>query len=213
VWQLNDCWPVTSWAAIDGEERLKPLWYALRDAFAERMVTFQPDGDGLNMVVVNDAAEAWNGVIGFWKCNPEGRIIGRALVQLEIDARDTAKLELEPGAIPKDGEFLVTGREDFPRVAWFTKEDKDMDWPKARCTTEVAVAEGGVAVTVHAESVLRDLCLFADRLDPDALVDKALITLLPGEHATFTVTSEAIAASPELRQALTAKPVLRAVND
>jgi beta-mannosidase len=30
VWQLNDCWPVTSWAAIDFEERPKPLWYALR---------------------------------------------------------------------------------------------------------------------------------------------------------------------------------------
>ena len=33
VWQLNDCWPVTSWAAIDFEERPKPLWYALRRAF------------------------------------------------------------------------------------------------------------------------------------------------------------------------------------
>ena len=32
VWQLNDCWPVTSWAAIDGDERPKPLWYALRAA-------------------------------------------------------------------------------------------------------------------------------------------------------------------------------------
>jgi beta-mannosidase len=213
MWQLNDCWPVTSWAAIDGEERLKPLWYALRDAFAERMVTFQPDGDGLNMVVVNDAAEAWNGVIGFWKCNAEGRIIGRALVQMEIDARDSAVLELEPGAIPKDGEFLLTGREDFARATWFTKEDKDMDWPKARFTTEVAAVEGGVAVTVGAESVLRDLCLFADRLDPDALVDKALITLVPGEQVTFTVRSEKIAASPGLLRALTAKPVLRAIND
>jgi len=24
-WQLNDCWPVTSWAAIDGDAREKPL--------------------------------------------------------------------------------------------------------------------------------------------------------------------------------------------
>ena len=174
---------------------------------------FQPEGEGLNMVVVNDSAEAWNGVIGFWKCNAEGRIIGRALVQMEIDPRDTAVLELEPGAIPKDGEFLVTGREDFPRATWFTKEDKDMDWLEARFTTEVAAVEGGVSVTVHAESVLRDLCLFADRVDPEALVDKALVTLVPGEQVTFTVLSEAIAASAELQQALTAKPVLRAVND
>ncbi|GAP55863.1 probable beta-mannosidase B [Arthrobacter sp. Hiyo6] len=31
VWQLNDCWPVTSWAAIDGYGQLKPLWYAIRE--------------------------------------------------------------------------------------------------------------------------------------------------------------------------------------
>lgn len=213
AWQLNDCWPVTSWAAIDGEERLKPLWYALKDVYADRLVTFQPEGDGLNMVVVNDSTEPWAGVIGFWKCTAEGRIIGRALVQMAIDPRDKAVLELEPGSIPKDGEFLLTGREDFPRATWFTKEDKDMDWPKARFTTEVAAFDGGVAVTVTADSVLRDLCLFADRLDPDALVDKALITLVPGETVTFIVRSKAIAASPELQQALVAKPVLRAIND
>ena len=34
VWQLNDCWPVTSWAAVDGDGRRKPLWYALRRAYA-----------------------------------------------------------------------------------------------------------------------------------------------------------------------------------
>ena len=41
VWQLNDCWPVTSWAAIDGDERPKPLWWALRAAYADRLLTVQ----------------------------------------------------------------------------------------------------------------------------------------------------------------------------
>ncbi|THV28598.1 glycoside hydrolase family 2 protein [Glycomyces paridis] len=213
VWQLNDCWPVTSWAAIDGEERPKPLWHALRNVFSERIVTFQPSAEGVNLVAVNDSAEPWNAVIGFWKCDPQGRIKGRALVQMEIDPRDTAVLEIEPGALPADGEFLVTGREDFPRATWFTKEDKDMDWATARFESAVAVDGHDTTVTITADTVLRDLCLFPDRLDPDATVDKALLTLLPGETATFTVTSAAIAASPELRAALTTKPVLRAIND
>jgi beta-mannosidase len=213
VWQLNDCWPVTSWAAIDGEERLKPLWYALRDAYADRIVTFQPHGEDVKLVAVNDSAEVWNGVIGFWKCTAEGRITGRALLEIAIDPRDTAEVVLEGNVAPAPGEFLVTGREGFPRATWFTKEDKDMDWATARFTAETALVDGGVAVTVTADTVLRDLCVFADRLDPDAVVDKALVTLIPGEQVTFTVTSEAIAASPELTAALTAKPVLRAVND
>ena len=40
--------------------------------------------------------------------------------------------------------------------------------------------------------------LFPDRLDPDSRVDKALLTLIPGETATFTVTSEKLNGTPEL---------------
>ena len=29
VWQLNDNWPVVSWAAVDGHGIRKPLWFAL----------------------------------------------------------------------------------------------------------------------------------------------------------------------------------------
>src|SRR5690606_41358299 len=46
----------------------------------------------------------------------------------------------------------------------------------------------GAQVTVTAGTLLRDLALFPDRLDPAAEVDEALVTLLPGESAVFTVT-------------------------
>ena len=42
VSQLNDCWPVISWAAVDGAGRKKLLWYALRDACAPHLVTILP---------------------------------------------------------------------------------------------------------------------------------------------------------------------------
>ncbi len=34
VWQLNDCWPATSWAIIDFAGRCKPAWFAVRRALA-----------------------------------------------------------------------------------------------------------------------------------------------------------------------------------
>jgi beta-mannosidase len=34
VWQLNDCWPVTSWAIVDYYQRPKPAYYAIRRALA-----------------------------------------------------------------------------------------------------------------------------------------------------------------------------------
>ena len=61
VWQLNDCWPVTSWAAVDGDERRKPLWHALRASFADRILTVQ-ERDGLEVLAaVNDSDRRWDG--------------------------------------------------------------------------------------------------------------------------------------------------------
>ena len=34
VWQLNDCWPVTSWALIDAAGTPTPAWHAVRRALA-----------------------------------------------------------------------------------------------------------------------------------------------------------------------------------
>ena len=63
VWQLNDCWPVTSWAAVDGDGRRKPLWYALRHVYADRLLTVQPRGGALAVVAVNDTDQPWTGTL------------------------------------------------------------------------------------------------------------------------------------------------------
>jgi len=67
IWQLNDCWPVTSWAALDlgtnaaGEPvaRRKPLWYAVRSAYADHLITVQHDEAGWRAVLVNDGTDTW----------------------------------------------------------------------------------------------------------------------------------------------------------
>jgi beta-galactosidase/beta-glucuronidase len=40
-WQLNDCWPVTSWSVIDSRMRPKAAWYYARRFFAPLLVSFR----------------------------------------------------------------------------------------------------------------------------------------------------------------------------
>lgn len=75
--------------------------------------------------------------------------------------------------------------------------------------TESGGEAPGYRVEVTARTLLRDLALFPDRLDPAAEVDEMLVTLLPGESTVFMITG-AVLADPE---ALGAHPVLRCVND
>ena len=44
VWQLNDCWPVASWASIDYSGRWKALQYAEKRSFAPVMVSCKEEG-------------------------------------------------------------------------------------------------------------------------------------------------------------------------
>jgi hypothetical protein len=56
VWQLNHCWPVISWAAVDGDGRRKPLWYALGRVFAGRLLTLRPlDDRGIDQAALAGA--------------------------------------------------------------------------------------------------------------------------------------------------------------
>jgi beta-mannosidase len=53
IWQLNDCWPVTSWALIDYELHPKLAWYAVRDSFANVLIAFRKNGRQIDLLLVN----------------------------------------------------------------------------------------------------------------------------------------------------------------
>ncbi|GAA1875582.1 glycoside hydrolase family 2 protein [Asanoa iriomotensis] len=189
VWQLNDCWPVTSWSAIDGAGRRKPMWYALRRAYADRLLTLNHE----KAVLVNDTGTPWQTTV----------VTRRSTLDGETKAQQTSHVKVAPHskteithaiATPDDPHTEVLWAEaDGERAWWFYAEDKDMAYPKAEYDTKL----DGTKLTVTARTFLRDLTLYPDRTDPD----DALLTLFPGESVTFTIGAP------------TDKPVLRCVND
>jgi len=78
-------------------------------------------------------------------------------------------------------------------------------WP----WTRVPRTADGYAVQVTAHSLARDVTLLADRAAADATVDKALVTLIAGQNATFQVRTN----TADLEQTLGGPPVLRTAND
>ncbi|GAA1039926.1 glycoside hydrolase family 2 protein [Virgisporangium ochraceum] len=212
VWQLNDCWPVTSWAAVDGDGRRKPLWYALRRSYADRLITFQPQpGDGLAVVLVNDGVAPWSAHFDVRRCGFGGETLARFSVEVEVEPGGTHRVPLPDDVrTPADpAAELVVADAGVGRSTWYFAEDVDLAYPVPEYSTTVVEADGGLRVEVAAATLLRDLTLFPDRLDPAATVDTALATLLPGERAVFEVRC----ARPIDRDAIGRPPVLRCAND
>ncbi|WP_086709295.1 glycoside hydrolase family 2 protein [Streptomyces antimycoticus] len=210
VWQLNDCWPVTSWAAVDSDERPKPLWYALRDAYAPRLLTFQPRDGRLALVAVNDTDETWTGRLGFERQTLEGAVRADAKVELRVGPRSVVTVAPDDSLlIPEEArrEVLVASAEGVRAIHTFC-EDRDLAYRADALSAQAHAEPGGYRVDVRAASFARDIAILADHVADDATVDDLMVTLLPGESHTFHVRTRHTL-DPA---ALTAAPVLRSVN-
>jgi beta-mannosidase len=210
VWQLNDCWPVTSWAAVDGEERRKPLWYSLRHAYAPRLLTVQPRDGRPALIAVNDSDDAWTGQLALKRVTFDGEVLEAATIDLDVSARSVAELELADSLVkPADAarEVLVAQADGIRTVHLFG-EDKDLGYDPAALTAEAVAVPGGYRVDVTARSFARDVAVLADRVAPDAEVDEMLVSLLPGETRSFHVATTATVDPAAFADRL----VLRSVN-
>lgn len=201
VWQLNDCWPVTSWAAIDGDGRPKPLYHELRRLYADRLLTLQPRDGELVLAAVNQAGEDWSCPLRMRRMSVDGVVLGAVDLGLTAAARTVTGVRVPRELVPVGPkEFLVadagadtdtdtdtdtgtgTGTDGL-RALHFPVPDREVLYPRPEF--DVSVAPG--AVTVTARTLVRDLLLQADRLAPVARADTGLVTLLPGERVTIGV--------------------------
>ena len=64
-WQLNDCWPVSSWASIDYFGRWKALQYAARRFYAPLSLSLEENGTRVTVHVANDRQTEFCGEIRY----------------------------------------------------------------------------------------------------------------------------------------------------
>ncbi|HLV66801.1 MAG TPA: hypothetical protein VKY73_13360 [Polyangiaceae bacterium] len=89
IWQLNDCWPVQSWAVIDSEGEYKAAAYELRRLYASALASVEPVGETVRLWVVLDNATA--------ALRGEAAIEVRALADGRVLARSAVDVTLAPG--------------------------------------------------------------------------------------------------------------------
>jgi beta-mannosidase len=211
VWQLNDTWPVTSWAAIDWGGRRKPLWYALRSAYRDRMMCLRAVDGRIELGVVNDSSERWIEEVDISLRDVDGVATASAAIALDVPPRAAVRVPI-PGAVASqvapDGVVAAVADSVEGRATWFYAEDAAGRLADPRFEATVSKTTDGYLVRVTAHTLLRDLALLADRAAPDAVADNALITLCRGETVTIRVRTCADLTAEQLTSPL----VLRSAN-
>jgi beta-mannosidase len=193
VWQHNDCWPVTSWAAIDGNGRRKPVFYGLKHAYADRLVTVQPTDTRLAAALLNDTPAPWRAELRAERRTSDGTVRARSSASVDVAPRSTAWIPLDDAVANltvRRAEVLSVAAGGI-RSLWFFGEDRDLALDRSPLHATAWRVEGGFRVKVTAEGLVRDLALLVDKVDPEAVVDDMIVTLLPGESVVFDIVSRA----------------------
>jgi beta-mannosidase len=113
-WQLNDCWPVSSWSSIDYFGRWKALHYATRRFYTPVLLSAQVQGPELveggqvALTVTNDLPVAWRGEVRWHLERSDGEIV--ATDRLAVDAAPlatTAVCRVDVPGAPEDRQSMV----------------------------------------------------------------------------------------------------------
>jgi len=85
-WQLNDCWPVSSWSSIEYDGRWKQLHYQTARFFAPLLAVFVKSEDTLRLQVVNDNRQGFE-ISGelIWQ-SWSGEILHQEVIKNSVEA-------------------------------------------------------------------------------------------------------------------------------
>ena len=145
LWQLNDCWPVSSWAIIDSSLRPKAAYYAARKFFASVLVSFKQVRKGVEVWVTNDLLAPVSGVLMIELRSFDGRTSWKKRLQPEAGPNSSKKMYLVEGSViakqdPAShylhAQLTTDGKNDSENKFFFV-EPKHMKLPKAKVTSSL----------------------------------------------------------------------------
>ncbi|MDP0501720.1 MAG: glycoside hydrolase family 2 protein [Verrucomicrobiota bacterium JB022] len=194
-WQLNDCWPVASWASIDYLHRWKALHYAARRFFAPVMLSTVEDlkAQSVEVHLSNDYAQAQEGHIHWQLTTTSGEVIEQGHRSAQIDGNASARIFTldAAAALAKHGPRDV--------IAWFSLEigervvsrslalfarPKHMDLPDPKLQLTTKVEGDRITATVSAEKPA--LWTWLTHPAADIRWDDSFTHLSAGETRVFT---------------------------
>ena len=199
-WQLNDCWPVASWASIDYYGRWKALQYYARRFYDDVLVSpYEHDGK-VDIYVVSDKLQPLTGKIHARLMDFSGNVLSdksqdvqipsaSSAIYLTLDEKDlfadSAKTNRERDVLVVDLE--IAGKNVSRNQVFFdiTHNLELTVSPKI----ETSISKGADGYTLTLKSPVLARSAYISFGDLDARLSDNYFDLLPGEAATIHISS------------------------
>jgi beta-mannosidase len=101
-WQLNDCWPVTSWSTLDYYGNWKAAHYQVKESFAPILLAVTENADGYSIIGSNDNLEAISGTLAVKLIDFSGKELWSATKECALDVeKNTNCFQISNADLPK----------------------------------------------------------------------------------------------------------------
>jgi beta-mannosidase len=198
-WQLNDCWPVASWASIDYYGRWKALHYYARRFYDDVLISPFLHDDKVDVYVVSDKLQPMTGTIHTRLLDFSGNVLLDQKKDIQIRAQSSAiylafdRAELLAKTDSRRAfavfDLEVSGKR-VSRNLQFFEVTHDLQLPTAP-EVKTTLTKTGEDYTLSLSSAALARSVYLSFGDLDVHVSDNYFDLLPGESASVTLKSSA----------------------
>ena len=93
-WQLNDCWPVQSWAIIDSQGEPRAAYFACKKFYAPVLLSLVRDGETATAHLISDLLTPLSGRLTWTLSTLDGEQISKRTVEVSVAANSAAQVAL-----------------------------------------------------------------------------------------------------------------------
>jgi beta-mannosidase len=218
-WQLNDCWPVASWASIDYHGRWKALHFMARKFNNPLLVSGVEDWEtgSVELHVTSDLLQSCGGEVNWWLVKPDGTEVADGTVAVTAPAGANTLVEtLQLGERLKAHgnrdlilgmELAVDGKAVSSNLVTFARP-KHLELLDPEFALSIVEGDGGdFAVTVSAAKPA--LWAWLEVPGTEVRFSDNFVHLFPGKPMTITIKP----LEPLTREELVAKVRVRSLVD
>jgi beta-mannosidase len=195
-WQLNDVWPVASWASIDYQNNPKGLYYIVKRAFARTIVIPSNFKNDFAVNVVTDSREAFkakmemkimdfNGKQLWSKSLPVNMSPNTSTVFFKSKTKELIA-NMDTTQIVFSVKLLQGNKLLADNISYFSAP-KDLKLPKPSISKVVTVSDKGYTITLSSDKLVKDLYLSTDE---KGQFSDNYFDMLPGEKVTVTFKTD-----------------------
>ena len=207
-WQLNDCWPVASWASIDYFGRWKALQYYARRFYDDVLISPYAHDGKVDVYVVSDKLRAHSGKVHARLLDFSGNVLFEKTQDMQIPAASSAiystldEKEMfaavsgqDPAKIAARRTFLVVDLEiEGKRVSrnlTFFDVTHNLELPATAKIESNLTKSGGDGYTLTLQSAALARSVYISFGDLDVQLSDNYFDLLPKDPVTITVKTSA----------------------